>query len=282
MGGALRFGARPADLKGMPEIDLREPPWDRIGLDSSESEAPPLLRLRGIGVCYPPARRRLRRVGEPYWALRDVCCDVRPGEALGVIGRNGTGKSTLLRVMAGILSPDQGRIENSGASVSLLALKVGFAPHLSGRENVVLSGLLLGLTRAQIRERMDAIVDFAELRDWIDQPLMTYSSGMAARLGFATAFQVDPELLLIDEVLGVGDAPFVAKSSALLRERMRSNKTVVLVSHNLAAVRELCDRALWLEGGITRAEGKTSEVLAEYETCMQREARRVRAAGLAR
>ncbi len=261
----------------MPEIDLCEAPWDRVGLDAPEPEA--LLRLRGVGVCYPPARRRLRRVGEPWWALRDLCCEVRPGEALGVIGRNGTGKSTLLKLMAGILAPDEGRIERAaGARASLLSLKVGFAPHLSGRENVILSGLLLGLSRREIRERMDAIVDFAELREWIDQPLSAYSAGMAARLGFSTAFQIDPEVLLIDEVLGVGDAAFVAKSSAVLREKMRSNKTVVLVSHNLAAVRELCDRALWLEGGVARALGKTQAVLAEYDECMQREARRGRAA----
>jgi lipopolysaccharide transport system ATP-binding protein len=241
--------------------------------------APPrLFLLRGVGVCYPAPRRRFRRVGEPYWALSNLSCEVRRGEVLGVIGRNGTGKSTLLRLLAGILAPDRGQLDGTSASASLLSLKVGFAPHLTGRENATLSGLLLGLSRAEIRSRMDAIIDFAELRDWIDRPLATYSSGMAARLGFATAFQIDPDVLLIDEVLGVGDASFTAKSGALLRERLHAGKTAVLVSHNLAAVRELCDRVLWLEGGLARAEGKTDAVLAEYESCAQREARRGRAA----
>jgi lipopolysaccharide transport system ATP-binding protein len=251
---------------------------------AAHAEPPqPLFQLRGVGVCYPAPRRRLCRVGTPFWALSELSCDVRRGEVLGVIGRNGTGKSTLLRLLAGILAPDRGSLVSTGASASLLSLKVGFAPHLTGRENVFLSGLLLGLSRAEIRARMDAIVDFAELRDWIDRPLASYSSGMAARLGFATAFQIDPEVLLIDEVLGVGDAAFTAKSGALLRERLRAGKTAVLVSHNLAAVRELCDRVLWLEGGLARAEGKTDTVLAEYESCAQREARRGRGApGVAR
>ena len=233
-------------------------------LDREPPELEPLIQLRGVGVSYRRAQRRLWPPGRRFWALRDVSFDVHAGEALGVVGRNGVGKSTLLRVLGGILGPDRGTIRAPGVRATLLSLQVGFARHLSGRENAILSGMLLGLTRRQILERMDAIIEFSELGDFIDQPIATYSSGMTARLGFSTAFQIDPDVLLIDEVLGVGDAAFVEKSSEVLREKIRSNKTVVLVSHSAAKLRELCDRAVWIHDGVSRAEGKTDEVIRAY------------------
>jgi lipopolysaccharide transport system ATP-binding protein len=199
-----------------------------------------------------------------YWALKDVSFDIYHGETLAVIGRNGAGKSTLLRVLAGIISPDRGRVQNNGCTISMLSLRVGFIPHLTGRENAVLSGMLMGLRRREVEKRMDAIVDFSELGSFIDEPVRTYSAGMNARLGFSVAFQSDPDILLIDEVLGVGDVEFRKKSTDALREKIKSDKTVVLVSHMPQTVKELCNRAVWIEGGATKAEGGTNEVLEQY------------------
>jgi lipopolysaccharide transport system ATP-binding protein len=199
-----------------------------------------------------------------YWALKDVSFDLYHGETLAVIGRNGAGKSTLLRVLAGIISPDRGQVQGNGCSISLLSLRVGFIPHLTGRENAVLSGMLMGLRRREVEKRMDAIVEFSELGSFIDQPVRTYSAGMNARLGFSVAFQSDSDILLIDEVLGVGDVEFRKKSTAALREKIKSDKTVVLVSHTPQTVKELCDRAVWIDGGVTRVEGSRDEVLQQY------------------
>ncbi|HEB78489.1 MAG TPA: ABC transporter ATP-binding protein [Methylothermaceae bacterium] len=192
--------------------------------------------------------------------------ELKAGESLGVIGRNGAGKSTLLQLLAGILAPDQGRLINHGVRVSLLALQLGFLPHLSGRDNVFLSGMLLGLRRREIARRFDWIVEFSELGGRIDDPVHTYSAGMSARLGFSIAFQASPDVLLIDEVLGVGDAPFRHKSATALRERILArDHSVVLVSHDAQTIRQLCDRAVWLVKGETRAIGPVDEVLERYE-----------------
>ncbi|MCZ6784912.1 MAG: ABC transporter ATP-binding protein [Proteobacteria bacterium] len=234
-----------------------------------------LLSLRNVGVSFPRVRpgRGFRRQRDAFWALKDVSFDLYEGEALGVIGRNGAGKTTLMRLLAGILVPDRGTFTSSGVRSSLLSLNVGMVPHLSGRENIVLSGMLLGLERRQILDCMDAIIAFAELEEFIDDPVSTYSSGMKARLGFATAFQIDPDVLLIDEVLGVGDAAFAEKSSGVLREKIRSHKTVVLVSHNAQRIRNLCDRAVWLDKGVTRAEGSTDEVITQYSDFLEESSR---------
>ena len=222
----------------------------------------PILSLQNIGVSY---RRRAGMFRwNKYWALKDVSFDLYHGETLGVIGRNGAGKSTLLRILADIISPDRGRIDRNGASVSLLSLRVGFIPHLTGRENAVLSGMLMGLRRHEVESMMNAIVDFSELGGFIDEPVRTYSAGMNARLGFSIALQADPDVLLIDEVLGVGDVEFRRKSSEALREKIKSNKTVVLVSHTPQTVKELCDRAVWIDGGVSRAEGDIDTVLGQY------------------
>lgn len=218
-----------------------------------------VLSLRQVGVYYLRRRAKAR-----HWALEDVSLDLYKGETLGVIGRNGAGKSTLLRVLAGIIQPDRGEYLNFGFKASLLSLQVGFVGYLSGRENIMMSGMLLGMHRDEIERRMDDIVEFAELGSFIDEPIETYSSGMRARLGFSTAFHIDPDVLLIDEVFGVGDGQFVEKSKAVMKDKIMSDKTVVMVSHNLNAIRGLCDRAVWIEEAKTVMEGPLEDVVEAY------------------
>jgi len=225
----------------------------------------PLLRVRDVALRYIVRGRIFARGRCDRWALRGVSFDVGAGETVGVIGRNGAGKTTLLRLLAGILGPDRGSIERaSGIRASLLSLQVGFLPQLSGRENAMLSGMLLGLRRAAVAARMDSIVEFAELVDVIDDPISTWSDGMRARLGFSVAWHADPELLLLDESLGTGDAAFLEKSAAAMRQRIRSDRTCVLVSHDRATIADLCDRCLWIEQGLIVAAGQPAEVLAAY------------------
>lgn len=223
----------------------------------------PVIELKNVGVCYSRRSGFMRQ--SKFWALHDVTFDLRHGETLGVIGHNGAGKSTLLRLLAGILSPDHGRIVTRATRVSLQSLQVGFVPYLSGRDNAILSGIMLGLRRNKVIEKMDEIRDFAELGDFFDEPVRSYSSGMRARLGFAVAFQADPDVILIDEVLGVGDAAFREKSAAAMRNKIVSDKTVVVVTHSVETVRELCDRVIWIDHGITRIVGDTEDVLAEFQ-----------------
>lgn len=208
-------------------------------------------------------RRRQVRAGG-FEALHDISMDVRHGERLGVIGRNGAGKSTLLRVLAGVLKPDAGRITRDHGLCQLLALGVGFMPSLTGRENAVLSGLLQGIDRRTVVSRLEQICEFAELGEFFDERLSTYSTGMVARLGFAVAMQNRPDILLIDEVLSVGDAPFQAKSKAALEERLHSGATAVMVSHSEATIRETCDRVVWLAKGRVVGCGKTADMLHDY------------------
>ncbi|MBI2994953.1 MAG: ABC transporter ATP-binding protein [Gammaproteobacteria bacterium] len=223
-----------------------------------------VLALNNVGVCYR------RRAGifrsKPFWAVRDATFELRRGETLGIIGGNGAGKSTILRVIAGIIQPDKGVLSKPGDySASLLALQVGFVPHLTARENIFLSGMILGLSRRELAERFDAIVAFSDLGEFIDEPIRTYSVGMRARLGFAISIQADPDILLVDEVLGVGDAAFREKSGAAMREKIESNKTVVLVSHQAASIREFCNRVVWIERGATIAIGAPAEILKRYQ-----------------
>ncbi|BAO43435.1 ABC transporter ATP-binding protein [Thiolapillus brandeum] len=222
-----------------------------------------VLTLENVGVAYRRGRNPWR--GEQYWALRDVSLSLHHGETLGIIGRNGVGKTTLLRVIAGIIEPDTGRIRNNGVSASMLSLQVGFVPLLTGRENAILSGMLLGARKEQLETNMEELVAFAELQDFIDEPVASYSAGMRARLGFSVAMQADPDVLLIDEVLGVGDAAFRRKSSDEIHRRIRSNRSVILVSHNIGMMRSLCDRVLWIENGISRMQGDVKQVLDAYE-----------------
>lgn len=221
-----------------------------------------LISIQNISVSYS------MRSGLFEWSkfspLNKVSFDLHRGETTGIIGRNGAGKSTLLRLIAGILEPDSGRIFNNGARVSLLALGVGFVPHLSGRQNAMLSGMLLGLKKVEIERKINAIIEFSDLGPFFEQPLRTYSSGMRARLGFSVAIQVDPDVLLIDEVLGVGDENFRQKSTTEMKRLIKSDKTIVLVSHNMAVVRELCDRVVWIEDGTVKNADDTETVLKLY------------------
>ena len=221
----------------------------------------PIFTLDQVGICYKVGPKQNR----DYWALKNITFKLHKGECLGIIGDNGAGKSTLLRVMAGILAPDHGKIESSEARPSLLTLQLGFNPLLTGRENAIFMGVLLGLTRKQIEQRLPDIIRFSELGDFIDNHVGTYSSGMRARLGFSVAIQSDPDVLLIDEILGVGDASFRKRSSDFMREWIRSDKTVVFVSHASDTVRDLCDRVIWLENGRIALDGEPNYVLQKYQ-----------------
>jgi lipopolysaccharide transport system ATP-binding protein len=210
---------------------------------------------------------RLRRVNgrhEEFWALRDVSFAVERGRTLGVIGRNGSGKSTLLKLLAGTMRPTSGEIVAHGRVFGLLELAAGFHPELSGRENVFLNGTFLGLSRKEMARRLDEIVAFSELEQFIDTPVKHYSSGMYMRLGFAIAISVDPDILVIDEVLAVGDAAFRQKCFMALADFKARQKTILFVTHDPAAVRRFCDEAVWLDRGQIRATGPAADVLRDY------------------
>jgi ABC-type polysaccharide/polyol phosphate transport system ATPase subunit len=197
-------------------------------------------------------------------ALVDVSFEVEAGETLGIVGPNGSGKSTLLKLLAGIVRPTDGQVEVRGRLAALLELGAGFHPEITGRENIEINGLLLGLTKRQIAERFDKIVRFAELEDFLDAPLKTYSSGMAVRLGFSIAAHSDPDVLLVDEVLAVGDERFAHRCLEKFAEFERARKTLLVVSHDLQLVAERCRRAIWLEHGRLMADGPSAETVARY------------------
>lgn len=213
-----------------------------------------------------PGRRRGIRVIQ---ALRDVSFTVPSGTVLGIIGANGAGKSTLLRAIAGILPPSTGRIVVRGEISTLLALGLGFNKALSGRENIALGGFAAGLDPEGIQARFDDIVDFADIGEFIDLPMKTYSSGMYGRLAFSVAAHMNPDVLLIDEALATGDAAFRHKSMRKMRELCENAGTILLVSHGLASVREMADQCLWVHKGRVRAHGAPDEVTSEYTTFMQ-------------
>src|ERR1700693_2465927 len=199
--------------------------------------------------------------GETFPALTGVSFSVPKGSTYGVIGRNGSGKSTALKLVAGITKPTSGTVKVAGRISALIELGAGFHPEISGRENVYINGIMLGLTKRQIQDRFDAIVEFAELQDFIDAPVKTYSSGMYMRLGFAVAIHVDPDVLLVDEVLAVGDEGFTHKCLDKFAEFKRSNKTILLVTHSLSLIERFCDEALWLDGGRAMSHGDPTRVV---------------------
>jgi lipopolysaccharide transport system ATP-binding protein len=201
---------------------------------------------------------------EAFWGLRNVSFTVQPGTMLGVMGRNGAGKSTLLRLLGGVDTPDEGAVQTLGRVGDLLTLGAGFHSELTGRENVFICGVVNGLTRAEVRKKFDEIVAFAEVEEFVDSPLRIYSSGMAMRLRFAVAIHMQPDILLIDEVLAVGDAAFQDKCLARIRQFKASGCTIVLVSHGFEAFREMCDQALWLNAGQIAAFGTPQEVISQY------------------
>jgi ABC-type polysaccharide/polyol phosphate transport system ATPase subunit len=208
--------------------------------------------------------RRRRGRFESFWALRDVSFEVRPGAALGIIGSNGSGKSTLLKLIAGILRPESGTIHTEGRLAALLELGAGFFYEYSGRENIYLSSAILGLPRAYIDEVIDDIIEFAGLERFIDNAVKTYSSGMFARLGFSIAVHLDPDIVLIDEILSVGDEAFQRKSYDRIAEMKARGKTMVMVSHALESIKELCTDCLWLDNGDIKAHGSAVSVIDQY------------------
>lgn len=208
-------------------------------------------------------RRRLRYAD--FWALHDIDLEVRRGEVFGILGANGAGKSTLLKVVARVLRPTSGRVRVWGRVAPLLELGAGFDFELSGRENIFLNGTILGFSKADVASRLDRIVEFADLREFIDAPLRTYSSGMVARLGFAIATDVEPEVLIVDEILAVGDAGFQKKSAERIRSFRENGTTILLVTHDAAALKAMCSRVMWLKRGEVEAVGSVEEVLARYQ-----------------
>lgn len=235
-----------------------------------------LIEFQNVSKCFPHSRGRqllrthiMRWFGpvhhQPFWALRDVSFQLHAGESLAIIGSNGAGKSTLLSLAAGLTMPDQGKVRVNGRMAALLELASGFHPDLTGAENLVMNAALLGLSRKRTGELFDQIVEFSGIGEFIDDPLRTYSTGMVMRLAFSVAIQCDPDLLLIDEVLAVGDDQFQEKSKDALVAFRRAGKSMLFVSHSPAAVREMCDRAIWIDHGSVMMHGPVDEVLDAYQ-----------------
>ncbi len=219
-------------------------------------------------------RRRIgaHREDDTFMALRGISFEIRCGEVVGVVGRNGAGKSTLLRILSRITPPSEGRAEIRGRVRSLLEVGTGFHPELTGRENIYLNGAMLGMRKREIDRQFDAIVAFAEIERHLDTPVKHYSTGMYMRLGFSVAAHLEPEILLVDEVLAVGDAAFQSKSLGLMGSVARQGRTVLLVSHQMNAIRRLCSRCLWLDKGELRMDGSASVVVSAYETAHRTQA----------
>ena len=234
------------------------------------------IEVENLSVCYKGLKsysirknllRRRHPENELFRALTNVSFKLEKGEILGIVGKNGSGKSTLLKAIAGIFNPDEGSIDLHGNSISLLAIGVGFIKELSGRENILLSGMLLGFSEAEIRSRTDEIIEFSELGSFIDKPVRTYSSGMYSKLSFAITAILETDIILIDEVLSVGDARFRKKSYAKMKELIsQKDRTVVIVSHDSKTLLDLCDKLLWINDGEMMQFGNTREVLAAYES----------------
>lgn len=242
------------------------------------------VEFRSVSVRHPVIHRRIptfkewlihggRSESVDHWfdALRDISFEVKAGETVGIIGGNGAGKSTLLRVAAGIIVPSTGEAIVRGTLAPLIELGTGFDSELSGRENIFFNGALLGRTRSQVKQQLDEIIDFAGIDDFIDSPLRTYSTGMVARLAFAIATTIDPDVLLLDEILSVGDEAFRHKCQERIRSFRQRGTTIMLVSHDLDNIVEFCANTLWIEKGRLREHGPSGEVIAKYAESASRE-----------
>lgn len=241
-----------------------------------------VILLEGVGVRYKIASERVATFKEylirrfqgkialgNFWALRQVDLRINKGEILGLIGPNGAGKSTLLKLIARVMRPTKGRVWVKGVVAPLLEFGAGFHPDLTGRENIFLNGALLGFTHDEMQEKFDRIVDFAELWDFIDVPVRNYSSGMAARLGFAVATDIDPDILILDEVLSVGDESFQRKSLARMVDFRDQGATIILVSHNMDTILEMCHHVVWLDHGQIKMRGESTQVVAAYKAAQE-------------
>ena len=206
----------------------------------------------------------LKSSKELFWALKGISFDIKKGECVGVIGKNGAGKSTLLSLLLGVSFPTKGTITMKGRRTPLLALGAGFHPDISGRENIIINGILLGHTKKEIMKKSEEIIKFSEIEEFIDMPVRTYSNGMYMRLAFAVAIHTDPEILLIDEILSVGDEFFQIKSGEAIKKLINKGVTTVFVSHSMDAIKSICSRVIWLEHGVIKADGKPDEVVAQY------------------
>lgn len=242
-----------------------------------------MIRIKNVSVKYRLIKERPRTFqeyvinylkgrryeSETLWALNGISLDVRKGESLGIIGPNGAGKSTLLKVVAGVIKPTEGSVDVSGKIAPLIELGAGFDHELTGKENIYINASILGFSRNDIEKRFESIVDFSELREFINTPLKNYSSGMIARLGFSIATEVAPDILIIDEILAVGDAQFKKKSKERILDFRRRGITLLFVSHSMEDVKALCDRVLWLDHGRMKMLGKAEDVIKEYQTFLK-------------
>ena len=237
-----------------------------------------MIKANHITVCYRMPHDKIQSIKEylvalikrklqyeEFYALQDVSFEIKKGEVVGIVGNNGAGKSTLLKVISGILKPTNGSVALQGNVVPMLELGSGFDYDLTGRENIFLNGAILGYSETFLKEKYDEIVAFSELGEFIDIPVRNYSSGMVMRLAFSIASMVSPDILIVDEILAVGDAAFQEKSYARMTELMSRGTTVLLVSHNLEQIRNLCDRVIWLDHGRIVAEGETQEICDRYQ-----------------
>jgi ABC-2 type transport system ATP-binding protein len=237
-----------------------------------------IVEVSNVSMCFNATKEKVDNIKEymiklatrklffeEFWALNDISIKVKRGEIFGIVGYNGAGKSTLLKIIAGVMKPTKGTVIIKGTMAPLIELGAGFDMDLSARENIFLSGAILGHSRKYIREKFDEIVDFTELLDFIDMPIKNYSSGMAARLGFAIATITEPDILIVDEVLGIGDFKFQQKCKEKISAMLKRNATIIMVSHAINEIENMCDQVLWLEQSRLKMLGTASEVCAAYQ-----------------
>lgn len=237
-----------------------------------------VITLDNVSMCFNMPNERITSLKEyfvkliknkilynEFWALRDINVEINKGDVVGIIGFNGAGKSTMLKVISGIMKPTKGKVKIEGSIAPLIELGAGFDPELSGRENIYLNGAVLGLSKKVMNEKIDEIIEFSELGDFIDSPVKNYSSGMYARLGFSIATCIRPDILIVDEILSVGDYRFQEKSQQRIKDMMNNGTTIILVSHTIEQVKELCNKVIWLDKGKIRKIGG-KEIISEYES----------------